>query len=435
MIENFRLPPTTNVIRAPVRVQRAPLESTFPHTFPVEERANWLTQYEEREGSIFKYYNVQNEIAFIKNVQTLPPNKKEFYLEENIKRFLGEFVGKIPYSTIPYELDVAGFSYAGMHVGESYKKAAAMGGERERAEVQGFDEIENTYKWVRSQKRPLLPTGVWISPPKIADYGFVFVFAPDAHGTIREYILRYPEKMGELKMSTKIFNALSPTSAPPQSANEFITQPLFDMSGNTSAPHLHTVMKTMGISPSEIQESHQFETKINSTLASWIHSYSSLIASLASYDPSSPYYDLGVQEAKKLLLTIYQKAEEIKNNRDSHENSFYQDIPLSNDELHYAVGALQTTTDLPTTDEGSCPVTTTNSSSSNMFERKRLFRDNLSILINLTRGIPINSTIESDTFDCPKCGYKIPSGKGYDYCPSCNITSAQYAQETGIKCV
>lgn len=396
----------------PSSTLNAPLERVFPHTFPIQENASWLHEYEQLEGSIFKYYNVPNEVKFLKGVENLPEEKKDFYLQENVKRFLGEFVGKIPYTTIPYEVDDGGMTYAGMHVRDSYQKAAEMGGEREVAEIQGFNQIEETYIISQLKKNGDAPTGVWISPPKIADYGFVFLFAPDANGKIKEYILRYPEKMSELKKSKDICLSLSPT-LPPQTTDEFLTRPLFDRSKKDPKTILDSVMVQMNISPADIQKSHQFENAVDVKLSDWIRSYSDLIKSLALYEPGSPLYELGVIQAKKSLLAIYKKAEEMK--REIDKQGEYDFVPtvltshnqLSIDELHYSAAALQKS-GLPTADGGSCPAITDTETSP--FTSRTTPPSNWEIFQGILSGkTPESLTVKEryDDYECPECGAQI----------------------------
>jgi hypothetical protein len=415
------------------------LDTASPDPVPTNEKNNWLSTYENLKGSIFKYYNVENEVTFLKESKNLPDDKKDYYLQENVKRFLGEFVGKIPYTTIPYEIDDMGIAYAGMHVRDSYQKAAELGGEREKSEIKGFDEIESTYIQSHLKRPGNLPTGVWISPPKIADYGFVFIFAPDSEGKIKEYILRYPEPINELTKSKQIYSSLSPTLSP-NNTDEFLTRPLFDKSNPDPQIILDSVMEQMNISSEDIHKSHRFEKAVNISLSKWIKSYSSLIMSLSTYEKGSPFYNMGVLEAKKKLLAIYQKAEEIKQQIDGETVALYEAappgfiIPLSNDDLSgYVIGMQTQEKELPTTSGGSCPAI--QETVSDPFGRPLPFMDNLTIINNLKKGISVKNTMEKDTFDCPKCGYEIPSGKGIDKCPNCHITSKQYAEETGVKCV
>jgi hypothetical protein len=437
---SYRVPnhvPSPKFLSLSIPIQT--LERPLSGILPPPEKHKWLNEYEQLEGSIFKYYNVENEVEFLKAIESLPDDKKDFYLQENVKRFLGEFVGKIPYTTIPYKVDDMGISYAGVYVRDSYQKATILGGEREKAEIKGFDEIESTYIQSHLKRQGEPPTGVWISPPKIADYGFVFIFAPDSRGNVKEYILRYPEAINELKKSKQIYSTLSPTLSP-QNTDEFLTRPLFDKTNRDSKVILDSVMGQMGISQEDIQKSHQFENAVNSTLSEWIQSYNTLIKNLVIYEKDSPLYSIGVTMAKKKLLAIYQKAGEIKQSIDEEGNiqaefmpTFF-DVPLSIRDLNAYAATLQTQSkDLPTTSGGSCPAL--QETSNDPFGRPVPFMDSLTIITNLKNGLSVKKVMEKDTFTCPKCGYEIPAGKGFNFCPNCKITSQQYAEETGIKCV
>lgn len=424
-VEFYHHIPTIQLQAIPFQTLDTPLKDKG--FLPPDERYNWLHDYEQLEGSIFKYYNVQNEVKFLKNAEGLSDEKKHYYLQENVKRFLGEFVWKIPYTSIPYEIDKNGISYAGMHVMDSYNKAADMGGERERAETNGFQNIEDTYikTLIEGEK---LPPGAWISPPKIADYGFVFVFIPDAQGHIKEYILRYPEKLDKLETSEKIFKTLSPGSEIPKTTDSYLTQPLFDVTNQKPQKILDSVMKEMKIDEKEILESHRFERVIESALSEWIKSYSDLVMSLASYENDSPLHRYGVLEAKKRLLAIYQKAEEIKNG--IHTDTIKPimptyDNPLPVDDLRSYAALLQhQSSDLPTTSGGSCPAVQSNDSP---LTSSVSFLDSFQILKALTNkqtpeSIFTNNKDRYDDYECPKCGGAIKGeliGKPETWTPEC----------------
>jgi hypothetical protein len=403
------------------------------------EPVNWINEYEQKENSIFKFYNVDNEVKFIKSVeQKISSSQLKTYLEENIYKFIDEFVGKIPYTSIPYQVDSNGISYAGMQVMDSYKKAAMLGGERERDETQGFQTLAETYTEKAAQGEQL-PTSVWISPPKDAKYGFAFVFIPGKNGFVNEYIVRYPESLTSLETSNRLYTDLVKNAPTPQSTSKYLRTPIFDLTGSNANSLLDTVLRSLKVDENAINQSIQFKEVTRNTLHNWVSTYTDLIQSLTLYEEGSKFYQVGIMEAKKLLLAIYQKAQEIKTSLDissftpQFEEHISSDPTLSRSDLYtYALG-MQQQTSLPTAEEGSCPAF--QDTTEDPFGRPILFMDSLSILTNLNNGLPVKKVVEKDTFTCPKCGYEIPAGKGINKCPNCQITSQQYAEETGVKCV
>jgi hypothetical protein len=190
-------------------------------------------------------------------------------------------------------------------------------------------------------------------------------------------------------------------------------------------------MKSIGINENKIIESQFFEKSIHSALEGWIKTYSSLVLSLASYEPGSQFYDLGMSKAKRLLLSIYQKAQEIKNGLASHTSSLevitsQLSRPMSQDELSYYAAALSTQKELPTTDGGSCPAIE-QSNTGPLSDRGIPSMSNFTILSILSQNTPIKAVVESGYFNCPSCGYPIPSGKGIETCPNeaCGMTKAK----------
>lgn len=214
------------------------------------------------------------------------------------------------------------------------------------------------------------------------------------------------------------------SSPPPTNTDEFLTRPLFDRTGQEPEAILDSVMSQMNISPEDIQKSHRFEKEVDSSLSGWIQSYSSLIMSLTAYEKDSPLHRLGVQEAKKRLLAIYQKAEEIKVNI---SESVFHTAPLPVENLQVYAAALQyQSKELPTTEGGSCPAI---QNDYDPFSHSLPFMDNLTALKTLYKGTPLEKAFQdAESFPCPKCGSAIPSGKGLEQCPSCNITKQEYAK-------
>lgn len=276
-----------------------------------KDTLQWLSDYEQRSNSVFKYYSVPNEIEFLKKENQLTVERQQYYVEENVKRFLGEFVGKVPYTTIPYEIDSEGFTYASMHVMGSYENAARLGGQRERAEVEGFQKIESAMVQSLHKQPELQSTAFWISPPKIADYGFVFVMKPEENGRIKEYILRYPEKQTDLTKSSHLFRLIDPSVHLPENTDEFLRSPLFGTKGGDFSQDLHAIMSSIGITQEVIDRSRYFEDQIDKKLGSWITQYAKSVIDAARLMDGNESTHEHVNQCKLLLLSLYQQAQDI----------------------------------------------------------------------------------------------------------------------------
>jgi len=424
------------------RVQKT-LEQS-PHRFLDNAlTADWLTQYEKRTDSIFRYYSIENEVDLIKRTKELSPEKQAFYLEENIKRFLGEFVGKIPYTTIPYEIDEKGFSFAGMHVMDSYQNAARRGGDREKAEIYGFEQIEKRFE---SDSSP--QSAFWISPPKNWDYGFVFILEKDTAGKVKEYILRYPEKQGELKQSSWLFSQIENSAPLPENTDDYLRRPIFAASHN-SRDNLETIMRYIGTDERKIAESRIFEEQIESWLGIWIAKYGQIIRSLTMTEPGSPIHKQGVVEAKKILLAIYQQAEKIQEEnkwlapyREKFSPYLKPPEPFDQRMLFAAASQMQTNNGLPTTSGGSCPTINNGSSPTNEFisnsDMKKALSQNITIEQLITKSKDYRddpdlchcSAASGPHFHCPgidkktnePCQHAIVVGEGTTTCPICGMS-------------
>lgn len=417
----------------PQRDRRLPLEQVSP------ESKRWLVEYETQEKNIFNYYSIDNEVKFIQTTKDLPPDQQRFYLEENVVRFLAEFVGKVPYTTVPYSLSSEGFDYAGMNVMDSYKKAAHLGGEREKAETDGFEKIVTEMKTALQTQKDI-PASFWISPPKNCDYGFVFALVPDTNKRIREYVLRYDEPHTSLTMSNYLMGLLGDTTY--QNADGFLQHPLF-FNKNTANETLNIVMSTIGIDDLKIKQSKQFEHSIESTLQSGIDMYIDTITQATKTNDNAEL----ITKSKLLLIQLYKDAQRIQNEIESRTittNSidyFETTTPTPlyySTQLDYAAVLSNMTLDQGpiVANGGSCP-SLQDTDTSPFSQRVPAFTSSFEHLQKLQRG-PLESLFKKTetSFACPLCGTPIPSGQGITECPNkpaCGITKEQYAKMVNAK--
>lgn len=386
------------------------------HHFPSKEVP------QSKEQSIFDFYSVPNEIRFIQELTNLPEEEKVFYVKENVLRFLGEFVGQVPYAKISYLLKDHGLEFAGIRTAPVYEKSALMtdGLNREADEWVGYRIIEN----VLLDKAP---GATWISPPEDANYGLVFHFQKNPHtNQVNEYILRYTESQGEVSVSQRVLNVLQPnltfinTSA-------FLRNPL---SSSQPDMDLKLLLTHLGIDSDEIERSKLFEKEIKKSLGSSIENgYFRAIS------------EGNVEAAKELLIAYYNWATKIKQELDSLPMYLFKDIymrPISamNGETQHKL-AYFASQKAVVMGGGSCPVTragnSTPFSSWNIYQNLRL---GLSVedTLNQQTCLQCQSESSSKHFHCPGCGGSIESGRGIETCPHCDLNKDDYAKQTGISC-
>jgi len=375
---------------------------------------SFISEYEKRPDSIFRYYSIENEAAFLGRATALKDQERRYYVGENVKRFLGEYVAKLPFSHISYHLGGGGFAFAGMPVTASYAKAAELGETREQAELTGFLEVENQ---MREHPRSM---SFWLSPPKTADYGFVFALAPDktapeGSGMVKEYIIRYPERKGELAMSSSIWTSLS--SAPsPEDTNKYIETPI-SASVPDARQAVDDVLAVIGIQKTDLERAHLFEEATDAILGKWIRQYTDAITTLSRLEKTFPYYQIAATECKALLLAIYNRAEEIQAlDTDSLKRMIHPETPSDDREpaMYYALH------NRPSITSGSCPVI----DSSDDLARELT---NDAVYGKLDRGVPVESSLHKNTektlhCTCPFCNKEVDAkiADGKIQCPKCH---------------
>jgi hypothetical protein len=257
-------------------------------------------QLNPRRESIFEYYDVPNEIDFLRQSQERGVSKedRDFYIEENIYRFLGEFAGKVPYTSITYNLEPDGLRYAGINLQSSYESTAALAGSgsREEDELAGHNAIIEGLEAGANV--------VQVSPAKIAPYGFAFYFQQQKDSNhVKEYILRYDEPLGSTSTSQRIQNDLD-ASKNNTEVSSFLRNPTRLEPANQH-DELAALLRTVGVSEKDIVQSARFEERTRAELAPYVGMY------LAAVDNGN------VPLAKTILNSIYNGAVEI-----AHEIQF-----------------------------------------------------------------------------------------------------------------
>lgn len=379
----------------------------------------WMREYEQKEKSIFKYFNVENDAKFITemNAKHISIPEQTFYLQKNVEKFLGEFVGKVPFTMIPYTVKDHGIEYAGMHVMDSYRKA----GEREKAEVDGFEMIENRFRNNLTEGR-YPEAAIWFSPPKTADYSFVFVLIPDMAGKTTEYIVRYDEKMGKINKSGELLDLIVPyssstTNVSYSTADDFLTHPQF-VPADTAKPLIDRLLLQIYQNNTDVVDrSRQFEDAISTILPVWINHYIMDLRALETMPKGSPDYETKLLQVKATLLEIYKSAQTINEEllarsvatyTENISNEVYTYRPATEFDLYGALSILQQ--NVPMVDGGgSCPVVDTKDADP-LTKLSLQFISTYDLLRALENGkIPESFVTKTDSdrykdYPCPDCG-------------------------------
>lgn len=395
-----------------------------PSREDMEREEDLFKKEPPKEHSIFDFYSIGNEARFIREEGTLSKEEKAFYLQQNVFRFLGEFVGRVNYTKVNYFLKEGRLFYPGVKnpVLQSYKRAAYLEGEgsREWVEAAGFQQIE---KELGEEDHNM---AVWISPPsntnEFGDYGFVFVFLKDRDSRVREYVLRYPEKKQQLPVSNAIFSKIllyntinifseSNLLGSGLTNKDFLGTPIILQSKNPDES-LIALSAIMGFDCDMIIASQEFEKTILEELSSWIGAYVISILALAEFDESSLEYKMLEMKAKSFLTGLYNRATEIKEILDNKKEKKEKElVPLSF--YYYSQKPAMIM------EGGSCPVSSSNSFSILRYSQGKigyheadlLTKSNLKILNCVTCPFckhTVDAQIAEGRITCPKCKKSAP---------------------------
>lgn len=246
----------------------------------------------QTSSDISRYYSVQNEVDFINKIDREKVSREDagFYLTQNVLRFLGEFAGRVPYTHISYLQKDGALTFAGIDLSDSYRKIAEKG-------VREFDEAIG-YEKIVTGLTGGADSATWISPPKIADYGFVFHFDRDSNNPqhIKEYILRYEERKGSIDRSQRIHKEIS-SMENPNTDRAFLQNPELS---NREPGTLSAILSALDIDAKDILDSHLFEERVQNELKNWVDMYVNAV------------FGQRIEDAELILRAIYNRAYDIR---------------------------------------------------------------------------------------------------------------------------
>ncbi|NTU73282.1 hypothetical protein HGB07_03880 [Candidatus Roizmanbacteria bacterium] len=275
-------------------------------------------QIEKEKNSIFNSFTIENEISFLNKIEYVSQEEKLFNIQEDMVRFLGEYAGNVPFTKISYIQREGELYLYGQKSNDIYQKTALLAGtgSREYFDGIGFQKIETGLGQegytMASQNSPAL---------KDSTYGFNFTyllgqFDPRLNGrVVSEFILRYPEKWGDLSQSHSIIESIKPGSTHSYSHPEdFVANPTLLKTDNP-AHHLIKLMDATGITGSDIQKSLLFEKLVRTRLKSQINDFVFGVEQVNNI-ANPEEYERGVAILQLLVATIYQEACVIKDEID-----------------------------------------------------------------------------------------------------------------------
>ncbi len=405
--------------------------SRRPHSFAKEKGPL-------QEQSIFNFYSVANEVSFDRDlsVHGLSQSERDFYKRENLYRFLGEFAGHVPYTTISYVLKDDGLYYGDINTSSVYEATAQMtdSGSREWAEYEGH---QNTLSLLAQHNEPI----VAFSPPKIADYSFAFVWTKGEYdealgGTpVTMQAVRYDEPMESVAATANAARQLVPGANLDifPNANSYIANPFVV----DSSVGIKDIMRAVGVDSSGVDKSRLFEERVRHELAPYANAWTQAVEEAASTEPGTIEHTRHMSRLETMLEGIFNMATNIHNGAAHQEWNNYaptQHTATDQERQYMMLAAYAHQKPATVSGGGSCPVVASDKSSNGL---RYEFQNNRTIEQILHRGIGDSQegSIRYDNYNCPHCKGTIQGelkGKQEDWttnCPHCAEVISCRAEE------
>lgn len=276
----------------------------------------------KKAESIFTYYNPAAEVDKVRELRRMGKAEEEVvraidhYSRENIIHFLNEYVGKVPYSEISFLLEGKSLTYAGLDMISQMQQTAAINGpeSREQADLVGMDAVRSEIHNHISLHGNTDISVVKISPAYVGNYSFAFIFTPelnrDGSLTVRERIIRFPEKKDTVKESRSLYTQLAGDCGYTD-AREFLRNPIVQ-TGSTSHGVDRFIMEHVGVPQDRIDFAQTYETTNRNELKKWIDEYVSILLETSRLPQKSAEYTAGVAKLRQYLTAIYNRSDEIR---------------------------------------------------------------------------------------------------------------------------
>lgn len=371
------------------------------------------------EQSIFNFFSIENTVKFHRDMTRagLPQEERRFYESENLFRFLGEFAGKVPYTTISYLLKDNGLYFGDINTSDVYEKTAQMtaSGSIEWAEYEGH---QNILHLLHNQNNNV----VEFSPTRDgANYGFAFVWEKGAYndalgGTpVTMQAVRYDESMESVDTTAQAVRRLMPDTNVDilPNANSYIANPfVLDDSIQTE-----DIMHAVDLDTSDIQKSRLYEDAIRRELGMYAGEWIAAVEEVAAIAPGTVEHTRHMSRLETMLEGIFNMATDIQDRiegGDWDERILPTIAPNTHEReaVHMMLIQSARQKQATVTGGGSCPVTTDNSSGG---VYGALLRSPIEALMH--KGV-LNTTENSSTnhssYACPECGHEYPGETSKD---------------------
>ncbi|MDO8497165.1 MAG: hypothetical protein Q7S61_01335 [bacterium] len=377
------------------------------------------------EQALSSTYDVENDAQFLTEHPHLTIEQKKYYIQSQVETFLSEFVNKSRFKKLPGILKTDGtMQMCGADMTKMYRKAAKIAGpeSREHAEEIGLDLI--------SQSLVKKEIACWVSTPKIANYGFVFLlvrgnYSEELQGyPFSEYPLRYAEPLSSLSKSQSIYRSLEKTSQPDTNEKKFfrtysdyLASPIFFE--NQAKLNVDNLCNLLEIDSHEIERSRKFEIEVIPEIQPFLEKFYNHLDTMSKLCPSHPEYSFHKQNADLFLGAMFNTAKDTKEKLEgTNKNRDVWTTPKAtaqqgndfSEEYVYRIAAARSNSRKLVIEGGSnCPVTKNNSG---------LFKDDVFNIKTISNYINEGSSLDSllhkfdtkDTYDdyqCPGCGITL----------------------------
>ena len=414
----------------------------------------------ELHQSIFESYSPINDALRLRNLQALTQSEKEFYIKENVLSYLEEFAGEISLKKLSGILKPDGaLEMLGANVTEMYRFTAQNSARdsRENNEMLGMDAILHGLNNGANR-------AMWISPPKLANYGFGFLFQAGDYDLklggrpIHESLIRYDEDFKTLNNSRRIHSQISnwigetgQKSIRFKTDVDFLKNPiLFSESGIDS---INNIGGIFGLDGEGMRYSEYFRNEITNKITPWLDRYNAVVQAMANSGLES--IDKRIIEMNKegelLIGAMFNISKAVKRRLDEGAQTCEDDNDLlsrisggvSYDQMMYTARLAYHYEPLVLSRGSSCPVAQQIGSG----EQTTLssMRSGLGLINSTVNGFESKTTcgergcsISKTPFHCPG---KAEDGRmckcaimGTNTCPSCGLTKEKWAEMTGIDC-
>lgn len=221
--------------------------------------------------------NLQNTLDMAKR-DNLQGAMLNWYLQEDIKNFLGEYAGAVQETRIPYEwkVDTKEIYQGTFNVTDMLKKSAekdkndGLLTERTIAENTGFTTAMEML--MTSDAKAVL----FLSPPKIADYSFANLLVKKGGSKVENILMRYDEKHGTVEKSREILKSLGIVEPNPNTLiNDitFLKNPIALFQTQEGESIIEKTQKTVGYTQEKKSFSDKFFLGLSIELADIIREY------------------------------------------------------------------------------------------------------------------------------------------------------------------